>query len=98
SWGSNSINDTSAFMPYFLGGGPDDYAQDPEVQKLLRQAGNTSDLTQRKALYAQAIHIATQNVEFIPLFNDVRTVGFSKDLTFQGFPDDLPRFYLSSWK
>jgi peptide/nickel transport system substrate-binding protein len=98
SWGSNSVNDTSAFMPYFLGGGPDDYAQDPEVQKLLQQAGNTSDLAQRKALYSQVIHIATQNVEFIPLFDDVRTVGYSKNLTFQGFPDDLPRFYLSSWK
>jgi peptide/nickel transport system substrate-binding protein len=98
SWGSNSIDDTSAFMPYFLGGGAEDYAQDPEVQKLLRQAGTSSDLAQRKALYSQAIHIVTQNVEFIPLFNDVRTVGFSKDLTFQGFPDDMPRFYLSSWK
>ena len=68
------------------------------MQKLLQQAANTSDLAQRKALYSQAIHIATQNVEFIPLFNDVRTVGFSKDLTFSGYPDDLPRFYLSTWK
>jgi peptide/nickel transport system substrate-binding protein len=98
SWGSNSINDVSAFMPYFLGGGAYDYARDPKVEALLQQAGTTSDLTQRKALYSEAIKIVTQNVEFVPLFNDVRTVGFSKDLTFKGYPDDLPRFYLSTWK
>src|SRR3954452_5554092 len=32
SWGSNSVNDASAFMPYFLGGGLDDYANDADVQ------------------------------------------------------------------
>jgi peptide/nickel transport system substrate-binding protein len=98
SWGSNSINDVSAFMPYFLDGGPEDYARDPNVEALLKQAGTTADLTQRKALYSKAIRIVTQNVEFVPLFNDVRTVGFSNGLTFSGYPDDLPRFYLSAWK
>ncbi len=64
SWGSNSVNDSSAFMPYFLGGGLNDYARDAEVQNLLQ----------------------------------VRYVAHSKQLTFQGFADDLPRFYLSTWK
>ena len=39
SWGSNSVNDASAFMPYWLGGGLNDYARDADVQKLLKQAG-----------------------------------------------------------
>ena len=39
SWGSNSINDVSAFMPYWLGGGLDDSARDLAVQDLLKQAG-----------------------------------------------------------
>jgi peptide/nickel transport system substrate-binding protein len=34
----------------------------------------------------------------VPLFSDVRYVAFSKQLNFRGFPDDVPRFYLSSWK
>ncbi len=98
SWGSNSINDTSAFMPYFLGGGLDDYARDPDVQKLLQEAGTNTDPEQRKKAYSAAIKLATERVDFIPLFNDARTVGFSKQLNFRTFSDDLPRFYLSSWK
>jgi len=98
SWGSNSINDTSAFMPYFLGGGLDDYARDPDVQKLLQQAGSNTDPALRRKAYSEAIKLATERVDFIPLFNDARTIGFSKQLKFQTYPDDLPRFYLSSWK
>src|SRR5258708_3869163 len=98
SWGSNSINDVSAFMPYWLGGGLDDYAHDAEVQNLLKQAGTTVDPELRRKAYSEAIRLATERVDFIPLFSDVRYVAFSKQLNFQGFPDDVPRFYLSSWK
>ena len=98
SWGSNSINDASAFMPYFLGGGLDDYARDEDVQKLLLQAGGSADQDLRRKAYSEAIHLATERADFIPLFSDVRYVAFSKQLNFQGYPDDLPRFYLSSWK
>jgi peptide/nickel transport system substrate-binding protein len=98
SWGSNSINDVSAFMPYWLGGGLDDYAHDADVQNLLKQAGTTVDSELRRKAYSEAIRLATERVDFIPLFSDVRYVAFSKQLNFQGFPDDVPRFYLSSWK
>jgi peptide/nickel transport system substrate-binding protein len=98
SWGSNSINDASAFMPYFLGGGLDDYARDADVQSLLKQAGATVDLEPRRKAYGEAIRLATERVDFVPLFSDVRTVAFSKQLEFHGFQDDIPRFYLSSWK
>jgi peptide/nickel transport system substrate-binding protein len=98
SWGSNSINDISAFMPYWLGGGLDDYARDADVQSLLKQAGASIDPELRRKAYSEAIHLATERVDFVPLFSDVRYVAFSKQLEFQGFQDDLPRFYLSSWK
>jgi peptide/nickel transport system substrate-binding protein len=98
SWGSNSVNDVSAIMPYFLGGGLQDYAHDTDVQNLLRQAGTTVDLEQRRRAYSEAIHLATERADFLPLFSDVRYVAFSKQLEFQGFQDDIPRFYLSSWK
>jgi peptide/nickel transport system substrate-binding protein len=98
SWGSNSINDISAFMPYFLGGGLDDYARDSEVQELLKKAGTTIDPEVRRQAYSEAIRLATERANFVPLFSAVRTVAFSKQLNFQGFADDLPRFYLSSWK
>src|ERR1700692_372204 len=98
SWGSDSVNDVSAFMPQWLGGGLNDYARDADVQNLLKQAGASIDPGQRRKAYGEAIHLATERVDFIPLFNDVRYVAFSKQLKFQGFPDDVPRFYLSSWK
>ena len=98
SWGSNSVNDTSAFMPYWLGGGLDDYAQDADVQNLLKQAGATIDPTLRRKAFSEAIRLATERVAFIPMFSDVRYVAFAKGLNFQGFQDDVPRFYLSSWK
>jgi len=98
SWGSNSMNDISAFMPNWLGGDLNDYARDPDVHKLLKQAGGTVDPEQRRKVYSEAIRLATERVDFIPLFSDVRYVAFSKQLNFQGFPDDVPRFYLSTWK
>jgi peptide/nickel transport system substrate-binding protein len=98
SWGSNSINDISAFMPHFLGGGLNDYARDPDVEKLLTQAGDVDDPAVRRKAYSEAIHLATERVDYLPLFSDVRYVAFSKQLNFQGFTDDVPRFYLSSWK
>src|SRR5713226_9625100 len=98
SWGSNSINDASAFMPYWLGGGLDDYARDADVQNLLKQAGASIDLELRRKAFGKAIHLATERVDFVPWFSDVRYVAFSKQLNFQGYPDDVPRFYLSTWK
>ncbi|HZC96491.1 MAG TPA: ABC transporter substrate-binding protein, partial [Bradyrhizobium sp.] len=98
SWGSNSVNDTSAFMPYWLGGGLDDYARDADVHKLLNQAGASNDPEVRRKAFSEAIRLATERVDFIPLFSEVRYVAFAKQLNFQGFQDDIPRFYLSSWK
>jgi peptide/nickel transport system substrate-binding protein len=85
-------------MPYFLGGGLDDYARDPDVQALLNKGGTVNDPEARRQAYSEAIRLATERVDFVPLFSQVRYVAFSKQLNFQGFPDDLPRFYLSSWK
>jgi peptide/nickel transport system substrate-binding protein len=98
TWGSNSVNDASAFMPYFLGGGLDDYARDADVQALLQKAGTSVDPEIRRNAFSEAIRLATERVDFIPLFSAVRYVAYSKQLTFEGFSDDIPRFYLSSWK
>src|ERR1700730_8078176 len=63
SWGSNSINDISAVMPRFFGGGLVDYARDPDVQKLLEQAGATDDPDLRRKAYSEAIRLATGRAE-----------------------------------
>ena len=98
SWGSYSINDVSAFMPYFFTGGANDYTRDPTVEALVREGGSVTDLDERRKAYSQAIKLITTGADFLPLFTYVKTYGFSRDLAFKPSPDELPRFYLSSWK
>jgi peptide/nickel transport system substrate-binding protein len=98
SWGSYSINDVSAFLPYFFSGGDEDYTRDPKVEKLVEKGGSTVDPDERRDDYAQAIHIITANADFLPLFTFVTTYGISRSLNFKPYPDELPRFYLSSWR
>jgi peptide/nickel transport system substrate-binding protein len=98
SWGSYSINDVSAFLPYFFTGGPNDYTRDPVIEALVREGGSVIDLDQRRKAYSQAIKLITTPAHFLPLFTYVRTYGFSRDLAFRPSPDELPRFYLSAWK
>ena len=69
-----------------------------DVQNLLKEAGASVDPELRRKAYSEAIRLATERVDFVPLFSAVRYVAFSKQLRFQGFADDLPRFYLSTWK
>jgi len=98
SWGSYSINDDSAFLPYFFSGGDEDYTRDIEVEKLVGKGGSTVDPDERRDDYSHAIHIITANADFLPLFTFVTTYGISRSLNFKPYPDELPRFYLSSWR
>ena len=42
--------------------------------------------------------LITERAECLPMFTYVKTYGFSRQLNFKPYPDELPRFYLSSWK
>lgn len=98
SWGSYSINDVSAILPVFFAGGRQDYARDPEVEKLVATGGSATDPDQRRAAYRAAIQRITEQAYFMPLFTDVTTYAVSRDLRFKPFSDELPRFYLTSWR
>jgi len=98
SWGSYSINDVSAFLPYFFNGGVNDYTRDPTIEALVREGGSVTDLDQRRKAYSQAIRLITTAADFLPLFTYAKTYGFSRDLAFKPNLDELPRFYLSAWK
>ena len=98
SWGSFSINDVSAILPNFFDGGADDYTRDPEIQKWLLEGGSTTDKAVRAKAYAAVITKLTAGADWLPMHTYVTTYGFSKSLAFSTFPDELPRFYLSSWK
>ena len=98
SWGSYSINDASAFLPFFFTGGRQDYARDPEVTQLVTQGGSRTDPDGRRASYIAAIKRISEQAYFMPMFTDVATYAFSRQLNFRPWPDEVPRFYLSSWK
>jgi peptide/nickel transport system substrate-binding protein len=98
SWGSFSINDVSAIMPNFFDGGADDYARDPDVIKWLVEGGSSNDPEARKKTYSAAIHRITEQAYWVPLHTYVTAYGFSKQLDFTPYADELPRFYLAKWK
>jgi peptide/nickel transport system substrate-binding protein len=98
SWGSFSINDVSAFLPNFFDGGADDYARDPDVQKWLVEGGSSNDPEVRNKAYSAVIQRITEQAYFEPLHTYVTTYGYSKQLDFTPYPDELPRFYLAKWK
>ena len=45
-----------------------------------------------------AIRRVTEQAYWMPLHTYVNTYAFSKQLSFTPFRDELPRFYLASWK
>jgi peptide/nickel transport system substrate-binding protein len=98
NWGSYSINDVSAFLPAFVNGGNQDIIRDPELIKLVQAGGSSISPDDRRKYYSAAIKKMTEEMDFLPLFNSVTTYGMSKQLNFKPYPDELPRFYLSSWK
>ena len=98
SWGSYSINDASAFMPAFFAGGGQDYARDPELQAMVEAGGGSSDPDKRRAAYSAAIRRITERAYYAPLFTFVTNYAMSRMLNFKAFSDELPRFYLASWK
>ncbi len=98
NWGSYSINDASAYLPAFVNGGTQDYIRNPELQKLVDAGGSSINPDERRKNYSAAIKMITENVMFLPLFNSVVTYGVSKQLNFKPYPDELPRFYMATWK
>lgn len=98
SWGSFSINDVSAILPNYFDGGAQDYARDPEITKLLVEGGSSTDPAVRKKAYSAAIKRITEQALWLPLHTYVTTYGFTKQLDFTPYSDELPRFYQAKWK
>jgi peptide/nickel transport system substrate-binding protein len=98
SWGSNSINDISAIMPYFFGGGMDDMAKDTELTRMLVEAAPVADPVARKAAYGLALKRETEQAYWVPLSTSVTVYGISRQLNFKAYQDEMPRFFQASWK
>ncbi|WP_254070250.1 ABC transporter substrate-binding protein [Acidisphaera sp. L21] len=98
SWGSYSVNDVSAILPVFFDGGGNDYSRDVDVQKLVQAGGATTDADERRKDYTAALRRISDQMYWLPLNTYVTTYAFSRQLNFKPFPDELPRFFLATWK
>ena len=98
TWGSYSVNDVSAILPFYFDGGANDYARDPEVERLVAEGGSTTDVDQRRKAYSAALRRISDEMFWLPLHTYVTTYAFSRQLNFKAYPDELPRFFLASWK
>lgn len=97
-WGSYSINDVSAILPNFFGGTADDFAEDKEVQDWLKDAGSTTDKAKRSADYTNAIVKIMDQMYMLPLNSYNIFYAYTGDLDFKSYKDEIPRYYLYSWK
>ena len=98
SWGSYSVNDVSAILPNFFTYTGNDYTRDPEIRKLVEAGGATVDPDQRRKAYTEAIKLITAKASWMPVFTYTVTYGYSKQLNFKPYADELPRFFLAGWK
>ena len=98
SSGSYSVNDVSAIMPGFFTFTNNDYTRDPEIKKLVEDGGAALDPDLRRKAYSAAIKLITEKASWVPMFTQTVTYGYSKQLIFRAYPDELPRFFLCSWK
>lgn len=98
SWGSFSMNDTSAFAGVYFKGGADDITKDPQLQQFLQTADTSIDPAVRKANYTKAQELISKQAYVAPMFSYSTFYAFNAQLKFQGYPDELPRFYEASWK
>ena len=98
AWGSFSINDVSAILPFLFTGGGNDYSRDPALAALVAQGGASTNPQDRRRHYSQAIRLISEQAYLLPLNTYVTTYGLSRSLAFRAHPDELPRFYLASWR
>ncbi|AMP39769.1 ABC transporter substrate-binding protein (plasmid) [Ralstonia solanacearum] len=98
TWGSNSVNDASASLGVWFKGGADDIAKDATVKTYLETADSASDAAVRKANYAKALDLIARQAYAAPLFTYSTSYAYTSQLSFQAYPDEVPRFYSASWK
>ena len=98
TWGSYSINDISAITGNFFKFEADDLARDPQVRDWLEEGDTSIDPEVRKKVYRKALSRISEQCYALPMFTWVSNYVFSKELDFKPYPDEIPRYFLATWK
>jgi len=97
-WGSYSINDASAILGNFFTGSADDFSGDKELQGWVHAADTDSDPKKREELYKKAIDRIMDRMYFLPMNSYALYYAHTNELNFAPYKDEIPRYYLYSWK
>lgn len=97
-WGSFSINDASAILENFFTGTPDDFTGDDELRGWVKEAGQIADPEARLALYQKAIERIMDQAYALPMNSFGVYYAYTDELNFTPYRDEIPRYYLYSWK
>jgi peptide/nickel transport system substrate-binding protein len=96
--GGYSIFDASAVLNlYFRMDSPRCLGTNPEIDRLLRQADQTTDPEHRHALLAKVQKIISEEAFWVPLYYGNSIAAMQKDLNFQTSYDEIDRYFTASW-
>jgi peptide/nickel transport system substrate-binding protein len=97
-WGSYSINDASAILGNFFRGSADDFTGDKELQEWVKEGDTSTDKDKRLAAYKNAITRIMDRMYALPMNSYSIYYAYTSDLNFRSYRDEIPRYYLYSWK
>jgi peptide/nickel transport system substrate-binding protein len=97
-WGSSSINDVVAFLPFFFDGGGNDQSMDPWLIAKVKEGGSVADPAERKAIYKEALTKIADQAYWLPLWTMPVNYAFNADLDIPITDDENPPFWAARWK
>jgi len=97
TWGSYSINDTSAITSQFFKHGALDDARDDEIKAWLDIADSATDPEVRKENYAKALKKIADQAYWVPMFSYNTNYVFTKEVSYTPTPDEVLRFTTMEW-
>jgi len=97
-WGSSSLADVDAILPFFFKLNAQDLAMDQEVTDLIKAGGSSANPDVRLKNYNKALKLIAERAYWLPMFSDSMNYIYSNDLEFVSPQDGLPRLFLAKWK
>ncbi|MGJ8557039.1 MAG: ABC transporter substrate-binding protein [Sulfitobacter geojensis] len=97
TWGSYSINDTSAITSQFFKFGDLDDARDEQVRDWLDIADSSTDSDTRKENYSKALKRIADEAFWVPMFSYNTNYVFGNEVAYTPTPDEVLRFTTMTW-
>lgn len=97
TWGSYSINDTSAITSQFFKFGSLDDSRDAELRDWLEVADTSTDPAKRMEYYSKALKRIADQAYWVPMFSYNTNYVFTNEVAYTPTPDEVLRFTTATW-